>query len=128
MCDTTFHRGQRVRVGKRHGTIRDIDVHYVDVRMDDDPDGPYSWFAVTEVHAVKPSPAPFTDKQAVAAMKRLAARWPDHLMIFSAAGTLCVVDMRVNADVEPALRHSSVLWSCNEQTINNDGGDPDWVD
>jgi hypothetical protein len=37
---------------------------------------------------------PYTEAQAVAALKRLAKRWPQHLTLFSCSGSLAVVDNR----------------------------------
>lgn len=69
---------------------------------------------------------PYTEKQAVAALKRVAKRWPNDLWLFSASGRLHV--MRKHPDgsraipgaddngMDPSLRIDSI-------NIENDGGD-----
>lgn len=64
------------------------------------------------------------ETRAIAALKRLAKRWPESLMLFSWSGTLCVV--RVKEDGESPLHgadpNSAIIDTING--IRNDGGDP----
>jgi hypothetical protein len=64
------------------------------------------------------------EKRAIATLKRLAAKWPRSLWLFSAAGRLCV--MRSGPDGRPVtLPSGSVDDKMVVCTINipNDGGD-----
>lgn len=67
---------------------------------------------------------PYTDEQAVAALQRIAKRWPQHLMLFSASGALIVVDTR-----DPDYQSTSSITETGTVAcifgIPNDGGDPD---
>jgi hypothetical protein len=64
------------------------------------------------------------EKKAIAALKRVAAKWPQSLWLFSASGNLCV--MRYGPDGKRAMDGSSVDQAYKIDQINNipnDGGD-----
>lgn len=64
------------------------------------------------------------ERRAIAALHRLAKRWPDTLWLFSASGTLCVMRLGEDGDklrtADGGMDPSAVLTSIN---IPNDGGD-----
>jgi len=73
----------------------------------------------------------YTERQLVQALKRLEKRWPEGYVLFSWAGTLCLID-RVDLP-SPTLSttvsgHSSSYRDAVVETfpgIPSDGGDPD---
>jgi LmbE family N-acetylglucosaminyl deacetylase len=68
--------------------------------------------------------APYTDEQAVAALKRIAKRWPKHLTLFSWSGSLTVIDNRhPDYDATGAVHEDAIV--ANIEGIPNGGGDPD---
>jgi hypothetical protein len=62
----------------------------------------------------------YTEKQAIAALERLAKRWPDTLTLFSWSGSLQCVDAEQLHEQGLALPVGPVI-----QGIDNEGGDPD---
>ena len=59
------------------------------------------------------------ERNAIAALERLAKRWPPSLMLFSWAGTLCVMPAGRLPGPDP---EGAILATI--QGIPNDGGDP----
>jgi hypothetical protein len=62
------------------------------------------------------------EQLAIAALKRLAKRWPQSLMLFSASGSLCVMPNKHAGDHGDIGRDSSAVIEII-QGIPNDGGD-----
>lgn len=66
---------------------------------------------------------PYTEKQLVAALRRVEARWPDNYTLFSWSGTLCLLR---TADIPEkefvGSYHDAEV--CDFPGITNDGGDP----
>lgn len=69
----------------------------------------------------------YTHNQAVAALKRLAKRWPKTLWLFSASGTLCVMEKTSDGQVAMTEESNSSFvdpdFCIAEIDIENDGGD-----
>ena len=67
------------------------------------------------------------EKLAIAALKRLASRWPDSLWLFSASGRLCVMKCDENCErvYHPDSRGGGTdqAWIVDRIDIPNDGGD-----
>lgn len=64
------------------------------------------------------------ERKAISALKRVAAKWPDTIMLFSAAGSLVVLDSDKSGWESGAggvLRQDAPLANID---IPNDGGDP----
>jgi hypothetical protein len=59
------------------------------------------------------------ERNAIKSLERLAKRWPQSLMLFSASGTLCVMP---NDGCPPTGRDQSEILA-SIQGIPNDGGD-----
>jgi hypothetical protein len=75
---------------------------------------------------VRRTPAkPYTEAQAIAALKRVAKRWPDTLWLFSASGTLTVMRKPAGGchamDQEGSMDHDYIVDTI--PGIDNDGGD-----
>jgi len=67
---------------------------------------------------------PMTEAKAIAALKRLAKRWPKTLWLFSASGTLCV--MRCGEYGEHVHTNGGGIdqnYIVDDIDIPNDGGD-----
>jgi len=66
---------------------------------------------------------PMTEDQAIAALHKLAKRWPPSLWLFSACGTLCV--MRFGENGEKVWSGTGVDQAALVDVIDipNDGGD-----
>lgn len=61
---------------------------------------------------------------AIAALKRLAARWPESLWLFSASGSLCVMQKDDDGDRRRTLGGGMDPAACLDTIgIENDGGD-----
>jgi len=63
------------------------------------------------------------ERRAIAALKRLAKKWPDSLWLFSASGKLCVMQKK---DDEIAMRRNGCVdqdYLVGQIEIENDGGD-----
>ena len=63
------------------------------------------------------------ERAAIAALNRVAKRWPDSLWLYSASGSLCV--MRKDAEGEKAVKGEGVDpdYVVDYIDIENDGGD-----
>ena len=73
--------------------------------------------------------AELTTKQVVRALERLNRGWPEHLRLYSWAGSLVLVDTRV----DPHLINDMVVTSrsvvpADTERILNEGGDPEDLD
>lgn len=62
------------------------------------------------------------EAKAVRSLERLASRWPQSLKLFSAAGSLVVLDAEQTSLADERLSEDDVLATING--IPNDGGDP----
>ena len=62
------------------------------------------------------------ERNAIAALERLAKRWPPSLMLFSLSGMLCV--MRSDTEIPRTEQMSDAAIITTIDGIPNDGGDP----
>lgn len=62
------------------------------------------------------------ERKAIASLERLAKRWPDSLMLFSAASSLVVVRPEWSRRADQTMTEDDVL--ARIYGIPNDGGDP----
>ncbi len=63
------------------------------------------------------------EKAAIASLKKLAKTWPKSLWLFSASGTLCVMQKKADGErarIEDGIDQEYVV---TEIKIENDGGD-----
>jgi hypothetical protein len=71
----------------------------------------------------------YTEAQAIAALRRLARRWPSRLKLISWSGALVVIDKDLNerliGERDGAISERAVVAQITG--IPNDGGDPDSV-
>lgn len=71
-----------------------------------------------------PEPLTVEEEKAIAALKRIAKKWPESLWLFSASGTLCVMKKYPgNSRYPPGWSDLSTEAEVATIAIENDGGD-----
>lgn len=67
----------------------------------------------------------YTEKQLIAALKKLESRWPDGHSLFSWSGTLCLMNDNFMPDGDEYTGSANDAVIEDFPGIPSDGGDPD---